>query len=161
MSQTNVQVALKVAEQITTRLFDHRQFTTGEINYFVNEFEFNHKLNENFDRTLKVNEDLITSAYLASNDLTKLSSDSTKSIEEHLSQCEEKALRLLQIENEHMIRDSKELTKPRERRANLKEEYIKIANEKINKASAKLKEDELELQQKYQQFEENLVKNLN
>lgn len=47
-----------VADQIIHRIFDQRQFTSGEIDYLVKEFGHDRiNLEQNFEQVLKLNQD--------------------------------------------------------------------------------------------------------
>ena len=47
-----------MADQILSRIFDQRQFTGGEINFLVRELDEKVDLTENFDKLLKINENV-------------------------------------------------------------------------------------------------------
>lgn len=47
-----------VADQLVARIFDQRQFTCGEINYLMRELGEKSNLEANFDKLLKINENV-------------------------------------------------------------------------------------------------------
>lgn len=61
-----------MADQLITRLFDQRQFTNGEISYLVKGFEQEANLEANFDRILKINENVCVTLDKTSSDLLRI-----------------------------------------------------------------------------------------
>lgn len=156
----SVQEAFKISGQIVTRLFDHRQFTTGEINYLVEEYQNNHKIEENFDKILKVNENFTNSAFLIMNELLKLDVKVAQDIDTQLSSCQDRAQGLVNVELEHNQRNIEVLDNLRKERSKIKSDIIKKSKESLENLDNALKTEEVALEQKLRQFEESLSKSL-
>lgn len=62
---------LSVADQLISKIFGHRQFTSGEINYLVREFGDKNSLDDNFNRILNLNQSICVLTDISNNDLLK------------------------------------------------------------------------------------------
>jgi len=69
-----------VADQVISRLFDHRQFTSGEINYLLKELKDGINLEENFNRILKISQNTYVVSDLSSTNPPKSAENMAKDI---------------------------------------------------------------------------------
>lgn len=157
----NLQVATKIADQIVKKLFDHRQFTTGEINTLIKDYETSQRLSDNFDKILKIDEDLNSVYYGLNNDLAKLNDDIAQNLLDQLHKCEIKAQNIFEAEEMHKQKNEDSLAKPRQDREVAKQELIKAANQKIEVAEKEFRDNEIKLEQKYRQLEANAESSFN
>lgn len=64
-----------MADQLITRLFDQRQFTTGEIQFLSKEFGEKCFLEENFDKILNLNKNVCVISDTSNSNLCNISID--------------------------------------------------------------------------------------
>lgn len=155
---SNTGATIKAANQIILRLFDHRQFTGGEINFHVREID---KLNidDNFNKSLQINQDACVIHDTSSNELVRLCDTSpANNTLDRLSSVLERTEKLLAIETEARSREDKLFSEQRKVLERKREEVLNRTSMELNSLKESLIEEELELQRKYLRFEETLRK---
>lgn len=70
----------QVTDQLIARIFDQRQFTSGEINYLIREISENNRLEGNLDKILRLNQDVCVISDTYASDLSKIDDSLTKNI---------------------------------------------------------------------------------
>ncbi|KAG9509602.1 hypothetical protein GZH46_01874, partial [Fragariocoptes setiger] len=71
-SAINTRAAAKVADQLIARLFDHRQFTAGEIRYLINELEDRCKIGRSLEKALSLNQEAGIVSDMCTDDVAKI-----------------------------------------------------------------------------------------
>lgn len=155
---SNTGAAIRAANQIILRLFDHRQFTSGEIAFHVRGIE-KLQIDANFNKSLKINQDSCVIHDTSSNELTRLGdTSSVNDVLDRLNGVVERTEKLLASETEARLKDEKVLSEQRKVLEKKREQVLERTTLELNEFKESLIEEELELQRKYLRFEESLRK---
>lgn len=156
MTHNNTMAATKVADQLISRLFDHRQFTSGEIRYLIEEFEEQCALDGTLDRALKQQEDVGIISDLTETNLCKLDDKHATDLNNHLSGLLESGDSLLKMETNEEQKRNKLLESFRMERKNIMETSAAKTLNKNNEIDEAFLKKEQELEQRYLKFEERI-----
>lgn len=159
----NSPVTFKLLGQILSRLFDHRQFTAGQIEYLVRGLDGdagNSNLQcANFDKLLKINEKVCLMADSLNSDSFISNENLAKDSSHKLDQLIERSGDLLNIENEYKLKEAVRLGQFRAIRQAKKEQQEAIIEAKLKTLMQTLQAEEDELEKKYLKLEQNIVLN--
>lgn len=155
---SNSQAALMVADRIVSRLFDHRQFTAGQIDYLIKGIESNANLDETLNKMLKMNENVCLLLDESTKDGIESDNDLAKKATQQISTLIERAEGLLKTEKEFREEEKIRLAGAREERDLLMQDKARRVNLKLEKLEEGIMAEELELERKYLKLEENLRK---
>lgn len=156
---SNSRAAFKVSDQIVSRLFDHRQFTTGQIDYLVKGFD-NACLEDNLEKLLKINEKVcVVLDQTQSESLTTINRDISVDRKTDVSELVSIAEQILRFESRFKDREEKMLSEVRAQRQKSIDNCKLTLDEKLRKFVESLEAGEEELRKKYSKLEETLMKN--
>lgn len=152
----NTQAAVKVADQIIARLFDHRQFTSGEIRYLIKEFEGQCSLDDTLDRALKQQEDVVIISDMTENNICKLDDNQAIDLNQQVLCLLDRADSLLEIENEREQQRNRALESSRAERKNVMESSSGETLAMIEEIDKVFGKKEKELEERYLKLEEKI-----
>lgn len=147
---------LPVADELVARLFDHRQFTHGEIDYIVKGFRDKAGIEENLNKTLRINENTCLINDLTSNGLGLLSDELASKILDQVTLLTDRAERILKIEPDQRDRSDRLLEQDRQDRLKIRQDKCSTTNAQLESLERSLIQEELDLERKYLKFEQKL-----
>lgn len=156
---SNLLAAFKVSDQIVSRLFDHRQFTNGQVDYLVKGLD-DTRLEDNLDRLLKINERVCVILDKTHGEaVTTKRRDSLVDFKTDISQLVSRADNILQLESQFKNRENDLLSAVRAQRKESIDEYKTKIDEELLKFVKSSEKDEEDLRKKYSKLEISLMKN--
>ena len=156
-AMSNIQASLQVADRIASRLFDHRQFTAGQIDYFVKGIESIASPEGNLNKILKTNENGCVIGDVGIHD-NKFNDEPPRAASSGISSLIDKAERVLEIEAEYKEKQHDIIDQIKADREKVKQDKIRRVNRELDKIRRSLEEEEQELERKYRKLEEVLAK---
>lgn len=155
---SNAQAAFLVGDRIFSRLFDHRQFSAGQIEFIVKGMEDATGSSNNLDRLLKTNENVCVISDAFFDDISNLDEQVARNVHKELTSMLDGAVKVLEIDNESRLKEEQALGKSRIEREQRKQNKIKSMTISLQKLEESLLAEEIELERKYLKLEENLKK---
>lgn len=145
-----------VADRIISRLFDHRQFTAGQIDYFIKGIDSVSEEGVNLDKILKLNEKVCLVMDINDEETNKFRDDWAENVSQGVTSLIGIGNRLLDIETDSRNKETRAMSSIREEREKQRQNKTKSINIKLNQIEESLLAEELELERKYLKLEESL-----
>lgn len=153
---SNVQATMKSANQLIISLADHQKFNSGQISYIVREQIEKPKLEENFDRLLKMNQDVCVLDDTNSGHMCNQCDKFKDELTNKLTILVDRTSKLLEVQEIYKKKETDTLGPTREALEIKRQQLDREMKIKLDNLSESLVSAELDLQRKYLKFEENL-----